>query len=113
MNPVRSMICEECGLALCEACQRGVAAGLTVREIDVIRCLSLGLPEAEVSRRMMCCAETTANRVESIKRKLAVRDRVEIVGWAIGAGVVAFNSTTAIFKGSGLVQMVPAQARTA
>jgi DNA-binding CsgD family transcriptional regulator len=113
MNPVRSVACDDCGLSLCDACQRGVAAGLTVREIDVIRFLALEWPEAWISRRMLSCAETTTNRIESIRRKLGVRTRTEIIGWAIGAGVVPFTQSTAIFKGSGITQIIPSKARTA
>jgi DNA-binding CsgD family transcriptional regulator len=113
MKPVRSMACDDCGLDLCEACQRGVEAGLTVREIDVIRFLAQEWPEAWISHRMLSCAETTASRIESIRRKLGVSTRTEIIGWAIGAGVVPFTQSTAIFKGSGITQMVPSKARTA
>lgn len=115
MPSVRSMSCDDCGAKPCEACQRGMAAGLEIREIDVIRFMAHGLSDAEISSRMSCCATTTANRVQSICYKLAVRNNVEIVGWAIGHGVVPYNATTAIFKevGRPVALMFRAKARRA
>jgi DNA-binding CsgD family transcriptional regulator len=114
MTPVKSMACDGCGLDLCASCHRGLDAGLVIREIDVIRLMATGLSDADITRRMSCCAMTTANRLDSIKQKLGVRNRVEIIGWAIGHGVVPYNTLTVPFRGTGMpTHLVLMKSRTA
>jgi DNA-binding CsgD family transcriptional regulator len=50
-------------------------AGLTSRELDVLRLIMLDLPNAEIARRLFLAEKTVDHHVSSILRKLAVSTR--------------------------------------
>ena len=70
------------------ASTRGNPAGLTVREVDVLRLLARGHTNAELARRLHLSAKTIDHHVSSILEKLAVHSRTEAVAAAFGLGIV-------------------------
>jgi DNA-binding NarL/FixJ family response regulator len=51
-------------------------AGLTAREIDVLRLVAVGLSDAEAARRLFLSVRTVNAHLRSIYRKLGVSSRV-------------------------------------
>lgn len=56
--------------------------GLTVREIEVLQCLTKGTPNKEISSKLFISVETVKSHVKNIYKKLGVRNRVEAVRYA-------------------------------
>ncbi len=56
--------------------------GLTVREIEVLRCIAGGTPNKEISSTLFISLETVKSHVKNIYKKLGVRNRVEAVRFA-------------------------------
>jgi len=50
-------------------------AGLTERELEVVRALSRGLSNKEIARQLATSPKTVDNQVQSIYQKLDVRTR--------------------------------------
>ncbi|WP_319548976.1 response regulator transcription factor [Desulfogranum marinum] len=53
--------------------------GLTAREIEVLKYISLGTPNKEISTELFISLETVKSHVKNIYKKLGVRNRVEAV----------------------------------
>ena len=70
------------------ASTRGNPAGLTAREVDVLRLLVRGHTNAELARRLHLSAKTVDHHVSSILEKLEVHSRTEAVAAAFGLGIV-------------------------
>ena len=70
------------------ASTRGNPAGLTTREVDVLRLLVGGHTNAELARRLHLSAKTVDHHVSSILEKLEVHSRTEAVAAAFGLGIV-------------------------
>lgn len=70
------------------ASTRGNPAGLTTREVDVLRLLVHGHTNAELARRLHVSAKTVDHHVSSILSKLEARSRTEAVAAAFGLGIV-------------------------
>ena len=56
---------------------------LTLREKSVIACLVQGLPNREISRRLLIAEQTVKNHLRSIFDKVGVSDRLELVLYAL------------------------------
>jgi DNA-binding NarL/FixJ family response regulator len=62
---------------------RSPAAGvLSPREEDVVRCIALGLRNAEIARALAISEETVKTHLNRIFRKLGMRDRMELALYA-------------------------------
>ena len=62
---------------------RSPATGvLSPREEDVVRCVALGLRNAEVAKELAISEETVKTHLNRIFRKLGVRDRMELALYA-------------------------------
>lgn len=62
------------------------AAGLSEREVEILRCLTLGLANKVVSRRLSISEATVKVHVKAILRKLRVANRTQAAIWAIKHG---------------------------
>jgi len=58
------------------------ATTLSPREADVVRCVALGMRNAEVAKELSISEQTVKTHLNSIFRKLGVRDRLELVLYA-------------------------------
>jgi DNA-binding NarL/FixJ family response regulator len=64
------------------------AAGLEVREAQVLRMLSQGLDTAEIAKELNYSERTVKNIVSSVLRRLKMRNRVQAVAFAINEGLI-------------------------
>jgi DNA-binding NarL/FixJ family response regulator len=64
-------------------------AGLTAREIQVLRLLAEGHTNTELARRLSLAPKTVDHHVSAILGKLEARSRTEAVATAFGLGIVA------------------------
>jgi DNA-binding CsgD family transcriptional regulator len=70
------------------ASTRSNPAGLTSREVQVLRLLVRGHTNSELAQRLHISAKTIDHHVSSILEKLEVRSRTEAVAAAFGLGIL-------------------------
>lgn len=73
---------------MAEQLRNPAANALSPREEDVVRCVALGLRNAEVAKELGISEETVKTHLNRIFRKLGVRDRMELALYATRAGIV-------------------------
>jgi two-component system NarL family response regulator len=64
---------------------------LTQREREIVRHVALGLRNAEVGRRLFISEETVKTHLNNVFRKLSIRDRSELIRYAIRTGLVGVH----------------------
>jgi len=57
--------------------------GLTVREVDVLRLVALGLPDAQVADKLVISPRTVQGHLRSIYTKIAVNSRSAATRYAV------------------------------
>ncbi|MEZ0072828.1 DNA-binding NarL/FixJ family response regulator [Planotetraspora sp. GP83] len=57
-------------------------AGLSPRELDVVKLIARGLTNAEIAQRLFIAVGTVKTHLGSVHMKLGTRNRVEIAAWA-------------------------------
>jgi len=62
-------------------------AGLSSRELEVLKCLASGLRNSEIAQRLFISEKTADHHVSAILRKLAVRDRAAAIAAAVMLGL--------------------------
>ena len=65
----------------------GHPAGLTLREVEVLRLVAAGLTDAQVAERLVLSVRTVHSHVRSIYRKLGVSSRTAATGYAVRQGL--------------------------
>ena len=65
----------------------GHPAGLTLREVEVLRLVAAGLTGAQVAERLVLSVRTVHSHVRSIYRKLGVSSRTAATGYALRQGL--------------------------
>jgi len=63
-------------------------AGLTAREIECVKWVALGEPDAVVARRLGVARSTAHEFIEKAKRRLKTRTRAEMIAVAVTLGLV-------------------------
>ncbi|MEV7043723.1 LuxR C-terminal-related transcriptional regulator [Amycolatopsis sp. NPDC051061] len=64
------------------------AAGLTAREVDVLKLMAEGLDTAEISSRLCYSERTVKNVIYEMTSRLNLRNRPHAVAYAVQAGVI-------------------------
>jgi DNA-binding NarL/FixJ family response regulator len=64
---------------------------LSAREEEVVRCVALGLRNADVAKRLFISEQTVKSHLNKIFEKLCVQDRVELTVYAIRTGIIALH----------------------
>lgn len=65
-----------------------VRAGLTPREVDVLRLMADGLDTAEIAGRLRYSQRTVKNVIHGVTGRLKLRNRSHAVAYALRAGVI-------------------------
>lgn len=66
----------------------GGAVQLTEREAEILRLLAQGQSNGEIAKALFIAPSTVKTHVQSLQRKLGVRNRIEIAAWAWKTGHV-------------------------
>ena len=64
---------------------------LTARESEIVRCVALGLRNAEVAKRLAITEGTVKTHLNNIFQKLGIRDRVELARHAFRIGLLSVH----------------------
>ena len=87
-RPAATQLRRRLGLRGPREATRANPAGLTARELDVLRLVATGKRNADVAAELVVSARTVDHHVSSILRKLGARTRGEAVAAAAGLGLL-------------------------
>ena len=76
--------------------RRDRPGGLTAREIDVLRLVSLGLPSKEIAARLFISPKTARNHIEHIYLKIGATSRVTASLFAMQHGLLSDDETVSV-----------------
>jgi len=63
------------------------AAGLTDRELEIVRAVAEGLPNKEIAKRLWVTEQTVKFHLTNVYRKLEIRNRTGLAGWVLKKGL--------------------------
>jgi DNA-binding NarL/FixJ family response regulator len=89
----RRLIAEFARRPVASAGDDGPLAGLTPRELDVLRLMARGLNNAEIAAQLIVGEATVKTHVGNVLMKLGLRDRVQAVVVAYETGLVQPGAT--------------------
>jgi DNA-binding NarL/FixJ family response regulator len=69
------------------------AKRLTARESEIVRCVAVGMRNAEVATRLSLSESTVKTHLTNIFHKLGIRDRTELTRYAIKTGLVTVQDS--------------------
>jgi DNA-binding NarL/FixJ family response regulator len=78
----------EAAIRLSAAPRAGGPAGLTAREVEVLRLVAKGLRNKEIARVIGRTEETVKVHMKHLMQKLGVADRTEAVTLALQRGII-------------------------
>jgi len=78
--------------------RRDGPAGLTAREVEVLRLLARGLSTKEIAKRLAVAPKTAANHIEHIYSKINAKNRVAASLFAVEHGLLPEGRGTAPFE---------------
>ncbi len=84
----RTLIADYAARPAAPAQNKTLLAGLTERELDVMRLVAKGLPNAAIAAELFLAEQTVKTHVSRILNKLTLRDRTQIVVTAYESGLV-------------------------
>jgi DNA-binding NarL/FixJ family response regulator len=79
--------------ALARQARHAIPAGLTRREVDVLRLIAEGRATREIAEQLFISSKTADNHIQHIYTKLAVTNRAAATRWAVEHEIV--DSTVA------------------
>jgi DNA-binding NarL/FixJ family response regulator len=68
--------------------QEHAEAGLTARELDIVRVVARGLTNTEVAAELHVTVSTVKTHLARVQEKLGARNRVEVAAWAYRSGLM-------------------------
>ena len=71
-----------------EPAEKGAPAGLTAREVEVLRLVARGLSNQEIGEELFVSPATAKTHVSRLLMKLAARDRAQLIVIAYETGLV-------------------------
>ena len=74
--------------ALTEQLRQPTPVALTPRECDIVRHVALGLRNAEIAEQLSISEGTVKTHLNNIFQKLGLRDRAELVLYAVRVGII-------------------------
>ena len=73
--------------------KRAWPAGLTTREVEVLRLVARGLSQKEIAARLVISPKTVSNHVERVYTKIGVTNRAMAGLFAVRHGLMATDGT--------------------
>jgi DNA-binding NarL/FixJ family response regulator len=64
-----------------------LTAGLTRRELEVLTCVAMGLPNADISTQLYMSINTVKTHIRLAYSKIGVKNRSQAVAWVISNGL--------------------------
>ena len=71
-----------------ESAADAAPAGLSARELDVLKLLAAGSPNKEIGDELSIADKTVESHVRNIYRKIGASMRAEAAAWAVRQGII-------------------------
>jgi DNA-binding NarL/FixJ family response regulator len=81
------------GLAVLNDAVVAATAGLSERELEILRTVSRGLSNKAIARELWISEQTVKFHLTNIYRKLGISNRTEAARWALGRGIHSETSS--------------------
>ena len=84
------------GASLLDLLAQDRAAELSEPDLALLRLVALGLTDHEIGRRLYLSQHTVKHRIDRLRRRLNVRNRIQLAAWAGGLEAVAAHDPEAL-----------------